>query len=319
MTSQTYAPSTTRATLRRNLWMVGPAYVALVLLLIVGFFVNHSFDSVAHLGDLVVLASFLIVVGFGQGITMLTGGIDISIPYTMTMAAILASELGRNGPVVWSTIGVLAICAFIGVVNGLGIVFLKLPPIVMTLAMNTILNGFVLVLTSGSPGGSSPAFLSSLMNRRIFGALPVAVLPLALFVALGIFALARTTFGRRVYAVGNSQRVAHLSGINVSSVTVCVYAVSGLCSGVAGLMLLGFANQSFIGMGDSYLLPSIAAVVIGGASALGGRGIYLGTVGGALLLEALTTVSGALFHSAALQDIVYGVIILLAMLAVRAK
>lgn len=326
MTTQTSVdlskpPSTTRATLRRNAWLVGPAYIALAILLVIGFFINHSFDSAAHLGNLVLLASFLIVVGFGQGITMLTGGIDISIPYTMTMAAILVSKYAQtdHGSHTWLLLWPLGVCVLIGVANGLGIAVLKLPPIVMTLAMNTILTGIVLVLTSGSPGGSSPKFLTALMSDRVFGALPIVAIPLAAFVAAGIIVLARTTFGRRVYAVGNSARVARLSGINVNWITVCVYAVSGLCSGIAGLMLLGFAKQSFIGMGDAYLLPSIAAVVIGGTSALGGRGIYLGTVGGALLLEALTTVSGALFQSAADQDIVYGIIILLAMVAVRAK
>lgn len=313
--------STARTTLRRNVWMVGPAYIALVGLLLAGFFINHSFDSVAHLGNLVLLSSFLIVVGFGQGIVILTGGIDLSIPYTMTIAAILMSKLGQSfhGSLLWPILGVLALSAFIGVINGLGIVVLTIAPIVMTLATNTILNGLVLVLTNGSPGGSSPRFLSSLMTRQVFGSVPIAIIPLAVFVIIGILLLARTTFGRKVYAVGNSQRVSHLSGINVGWVITGVYALSGLCSGMAGLMLLGFANQSYIGMGDAYLLPSIAAVVIGGASALGGRGIFLGTVGGALLLEALSTVSGAVFSSAALQDIVYGLIILLAMIAVRAK
>jgi ribose transport system permease protein len=106
--------------------------------------------------------------------------------------------------------------------------------------------------------------------------------------------------------------------VAVRSTTVAVYAISALCAGLGGFMLLGFANQSFIGMGDPYLLPSIAAVVIGGASALGGRGKYIGTVGGALLLEALSAILGTVFQSVAVQDILYGLIILLAMLAVRA-
>jgi ribose transport system permease protein len=147
--------------------------------------------------------------------------------------------------------------------------------------------------------------------------IPILVFPLAGFVVAAILLLQKTTFGRAVYAVGNSQTVARLSGVNVRATIVAVYAISALCAGLGGWMLLGFANQSFIGMGDQFLLPSIAAVVIGGASALGGRGKYIGTVGGALLLEALSAVLGAVFQSAATQDILYGVIILLAMVAVR--
>lgn len=308
-----------RAVWRRNLWMVAPAYAGVLFLLVVGYIIHPSFDSLTHLGTLVVLASFVIVIGFGQGLAILTGGLDLSLPYVMTFAAVelALANSSAHSSLVWSTLWVLGLCVMIGVVNGLGIVWLKLSPIVMTLATNTVLNGGVLVLTNGAPGGSSPGALLTLMNGQLFGNVPILVLPLAGFVIAGVVLLERTTFGRRVYAVGNSPTVAWLSGVNVGAIVVSVYAVSALCSGLGGLMLLGFANQSFIGMGDQYLLPSIAAVVIGGASALGGRGKYIGTIGGAILLEALSAVLGALSQSAAVQDILYGLIILLAMLAVR--
>ena len=183
--------------------------------------------------------------------------------------------------------------------------------------MSCLLTGLVLIVTNGVPAGSSPGPLSHLMSGRVGGLFPNVVLPVVVFVAAAALLLGAAHTGRRVYAVGNSTRVAHLSGINVRAVIVSVYVVSGLCAGLAGLLLLGFANQSFIGMGDSYLLPSIAVVMIGGTSALGGKGAYLGTVGGALLLELLDTISGSLFGSAAVQDIIYGAVIFVAMILAR--
>ncbi|MGH9106046.1 MAG: ABC transporter permease [Acidimicrobiales bacterium] len=298
-----------------------PAYVGVLALFVAGLVINPDFGTLSHIGTIVQLASFLIVIGFGQGLVMLvgSGGIDLSVPYTLTLAAVVASILGPtyNLPFPVVVAAALGCAAVVGLVNGLGVVGLGLQPLIMTLAMNTFLTGFVQIVTNGSPGGSSPGALTHLMSGRVAGWLPTVVLPLIVFVAAGVILLGRSTYGRRVYAVGNSTRVAHLSGINVRAVTVSAYVGSGLCSGLAGLMLLGFANQSFIGMGDAYLLPSIAVVVIGGTSALGGKGAYLGTVGGALLLELLDTISGSLFGSAAVQDIIYGAVIFVAMIISR--
>jgi len=110
-----------------------------------------------------------------------------------------------------------------------------------------------------------------------------------LFLALALLLLHRTAFGRRIYAVGNSQVAAKLSGVRVGATLIAVYCLSGLCSAVVGLLLAGFSSQAFLGMGDPYLLPSIAVVVVGGALITGGRGHYLGVFGGALLLTALGT------------------------------
>lgn len=298
--------------------LVVPAYVGLMLLLIIGGSLNRSFWQPGHLATICVLASFLIVVGFGQGLAMLTGGIDLSIPYTLTLGAVLASILGPSYhlPFPMVVLIVLVCCATVGLANGLGIVWLGLPPLIMTLVMNTFLTGVVLLVTNGVPAGSAPVPLSDLMHGTVAG-VPTVLLPLAVFVALAALLLARTTYGRKVYAVGNGERTAYLSGVDVRWVKISVYMISALCAGMAGLMLLGFSDQSFIGMGDNYLLPSIAVVVIGGGAALGGKGLYLGTVGGALLLEVLSTVSGAAFSGVAVQDIIYGAVIFLAMIVGR--
>jgi ribose transport system permease protein len=213
----------------------------------------------------------------------------------------------------------LLLCVGVGIFNGLGIVLLGISPVVMTLATNAMLQGVVLVLTNGTPSGSAPPSLGELMNGRFLGSVPILIPPLLLFVVAGVLLLQRTSYGRQVYAVGNSPLVARLSGLRVGMILISVYVISALCSGLAGLMLTGYGRQSYLGMGDQYLLPSIAAVVVGGASALGGRGYYLGTVGGAILLATLGTILAGLTLPDAIKDIVFGLVVLLAVVANREK
>jgi ribose transport system permease protein len=200
--------------------------------------------------------------------------------------------------------------ALIGAVNGLAIVFLRLPPIVATLAMNVILEGLVLVYTGGTPRGFSPPAISSIMTGSVLGTIvPSALVLLVVLWLLGSFLLTGTTLGRSIYAVGDNGRVAFLSGINVPFVLCAVYAISGCAAALGGILLTGYSGQSALAMGDPYLLPSIAAVILGGASVLGGRGIYSGTVAGALFLSAMQALLQSFNVSSAFRTIIFGVVI----------
>ena len=159
----------------------------------------------------------------------------------------------------------------VGFVNGAGIALLGISPIVMTLAVNGILQGAALVYSNGTPDGFSSPLLRLFMTDQKFIATPVVVFVL-LFVVVAVLLLGRTAFGRRIYAVGNGERVAALSGVSVGRTLIGVYMLSGLCSAIVGVMLTGFSGQASLGMGDDYLLPSIAVVVIGGTLITGGRG-----------------------------------------------
>jgi ribose transport system permease protein len=156
------------------------------------------------------------------------------------------------------------------------------------------------------------------MTGKVAGLTPVVIL-LVLFVIGATVLLSRTTFGRRLYAVGNSRTVALFSGVFVGSILVKTYALSGLCAAVVGIMLVGFSGQAFNDMGDPYLLPAIAAVVIGGTLMSGGQGHYLGMFGGALLLTALTTVLTGLLLPDSMRSIVFGIAVLAAIISLREK
>ena len=195
---------------------------------------------------------------------------------------------------------------------------LGVSPIVMTLALNGILQGVALIYSNGTPDGFSSPLLRLFMTDHALFVTPV-VLFVALFAVVAALLLGRTAFGRRVYSVGNGERVAALSGVPVSQTLIAVYMLSGLCSSIVGILLTGFSGQASLGMGDEYLLPSIAVVVIGGALITGGRGSYLGMLGGALLLTALQTLLAGTMLPYATRTIVFGVVVLAAVMALRER
>jgi ribose transport system permease protein len=212
----------------------------------------------------------------------------------------------------------MLIGALIGLANGAGIVLLGVSPIVMTLAMNGILQGASLVYSNGTPDGFSSPLLRRFMTDRAFFVTPVVIF-VAIFVAASVLLLGRTAFGRRIYAVGNGERVAALSGVPVGRTLIGVYILSGLCSAIVGALLTGFSGQASLGMGDDYLLPSIAVVVIGGALITGGRGHYLGMLGGVLLLTALQTLLAGATLPYATRTILFGLVVLAAVMALRER
>jgi ribose transport system permease protein len=306
---------------RERLRFALPAYVCVIGVLIATAVVRPgTLGHWSYYDSLIVLSSFLIVLALGQGTVILTGGLDLSVPWMIGFCGILGAGLisGSNAASIWVIPMVLVLGTLIGAINGLGIVVLGLPPIVITLAMNGILQGAALVYSNGTPSGFSSPALHWFMTGNVIGLSPV-VLFVAVFVVGSVVLLGGTAFGRRVYAIGNSVTVARLSGVNVPRTLVLVYALSGFCSAVVGIMLTGFSGQASLGMGDDYLLPSIAVVVVGGTLITGGRGHYLGMLGGAFLLTALQTLLDGTNLPHAVRDIIFGLVVLGAVLALRER
>lgn len=288
------------------------AYLGMFVLLAVTAGFSPGFLSESNLRSTLILAAFVGIVGLGQTLVMIGGGIDLSIPWVLNSAAILMALLsaGQDLPLVWVVPLVLAAGAGIGFLNGVGVAIFGVPAIVMTLATNVILQGLILVYTGGSPSPSAPALVKFFAVGRI-GPVPVIGL---IWLALAILAtvlLSRTAFGRHLYALGTSATVAEFSGVPTRRTTILTYVISGLTAAFAGILLPGYSGQAYLGMGDPYLFTSIAAVAIGGASILGGSGNYLGTIAGAMVLTILTGLLPALNLSSGALLVVYGVVILL--------
>ena len=298
-----------------------PAYVCFALVVVATqITLGHALTSWSYANSLIVLTSFLAVLALGQGAVILTGGLDLSVPWTIGLTGILLAGMvkGSDAALLYALPISLAVGVAVGFVNGAGVVLLGVPPIVMTLAVNGILQGAALVYSNGTPDGFSSPLLRRFMTDHELPVTPVVIF-VALFVVAAVLLLGKTAFGRRIYAIGNGERVAALSGVPVSATLIGVYMLSGLCSAIVGALLTGFSGQASLGMGDEYLLPSIAVVVIGGALITGGRGHYLGMLGGALLLTALQTLLAGTTLPYATRTILFGLVVLAAVMALREK
>jgi ribose transport system permease protein len=191
------------------------------------------------------------------------------------------------------------------------VAYLRLPSMVVTLAVNAVAQGLMVVHTGGfSPqDASSPAMRFIATGNSLFG-IPNALLVWALIGAGAVFLLTRTTFGRTVYAIGNRERAAYLSGARTRAVVLATFAIAGGLSAFGGVLLAGYASKAAQAMGDPYLLPAIAAVVLGGTSILGGRGTYAGTIPGAILLVTTTALITVVNASPGWRSIMFGTLIL---------
>lgn len=298
-----------------------PAYVCLVIIVVVTqIWLGRTILNPGYWNSLLVLSSFLAVLALGQGTVILTGGLDLSVPWTIGISGIVLAGMvnGSDAALVYALPTVLLIACAIGFANGFGIVYLGISPIVMTLATNGILQGCALLYSQGTPAGFSSPMLRWFMTARLGLVTPVVLL-MVVFVVAAVLLLGRTPFGRRVYGIGNGLRAARLSGIGVERTLILVYMLSAVCAAIVGIMLTGFSGQASLGMGDDYLLPSIAVVVVGGALITGGRGHYLGMLGGVLLLTALQMLLAGTTLPYATRAILYGLVVLGAVMALRER
>jgi ribose transport system permease protein len=287
------------------------AAIFIVLILAVGTAYTLStqgtanFISPKYLLQQLQVASFLGIVAAGMMVVILLGHIDLSVPWTLTAAAMMATAVG--GP--WAIPIGLAVGIGVGIVNGLGVAFLRVPSMIFTLGVNAVMRGLMILHTGGfAPQDHSTKLMEFLAVGHVFG-VPMALVVWAIVSAAIVILLNRTMLGRYIYAVGNREIAAYLSGVDTRRVLIAAFVLCGLCSGIAGVLLTGYSTKAYQGMGDAYLLPSIAAVVIGGTNILGGQGRYAGTVVGAVLITLLQSVLSVMQMPEAGRQVIYGAVI----------
>jgi ribose transport system permease protein len=300
------------AALRRIDPAAATAFAMIIVLLLLGSLYSSNFLSVGYLLQQLKVASFLGVIATGMFIVILLGQIDLSAPWLVAtggMMSAAATGYGHAGAIFAIPFGVACGVA-LGFVNGIGVAYLRIPSMIITLATNAVAQGLMVVHTGGfSPQDSaSPAMRFIATADSLFG-LPNAVIVWALVGGAAVFLLNRTVYGRYVYAIGNRERAVYLSGVDSRRVVMFAFAISGGLSAFGGVLLAGYASKAAQAMGDPYLLPSIAAVVLGGASILGGRGSYLGTVAGVILITLLQSILSVMQMPEAGRQVIYGVVI----------
>jgi ribose transport system permease protein len=306
------------AALRRIDPAPATAFAMVVLLLFLGSLYSPNFLSPAYLLQQLKVASFLGVIATGMFIVILLGQIDLSVPWVVAtggMMAAAATAYGTAGEALAIPFG-LACGVALGFVNGIGVAWLRIPSMIITLATNAVAQGLMVVHTGGfSPQDSASAAMRFIATGETLFGLPNALIVWALVGGGAVFLLNRTIFGRYVYAIGNRERAAYLSGVDTRRVVMFAFAISGGTSALGGILLAGYASKAAQAMGDPYLLPSIAAVVLGGASILGGRGSYLGTIAGVILITLLQSILSVMQMPEAGRQIIYGVVIAVMLLA----
>jgi ribose transport system permease protein len=300
------------------------AFCVAALLHLAGTVLIPGYSAPFAIRAMLVLASLLAVASIGQTLVVVMGGIDLSIPFVIGFANVVAAQLygdDWNFALVCGLVGALAL--IIGGLNGLISRSLDIQPLIVTLGIGMVVQGLVLLWTAGFPSGSAPQAVSSFVSiGGSAGPLPVPWLvpSLVVLTALVVLVLERTPYGRRLYALGSNPGAAPLALIDPVRMWVITYAASAFFAAVAGVLLLGFTGSAYGDVGQPYLFQTIAAVVVGGAALVGGRGSYLGTIAGVLVLTEINTLLiGLGFQPAAVQASLGFVIVLLVSLYGRER
>lgn len=296
-------------------------FIALILLVVIVSVLNSRFLQVSNLMNLL---RQLIINGFialGMTYVILTGGIDLSVGSILAFTSAIFAGLMQNGmsPVLAIILAII-LGAILGFINGLLITKGKLAPFIVTLATMTIFRGATLVYTDGRPiAGQRDNFIFAFLGRgKVFG-IPFQVILFAIIFILLLILLKKTSLGRKVYAVGGNEKASYISGINIDRVKIFVYTISGILATISGLVLTSRLNSAQPTAGTAYEMDAIAAVVLGGTSMTGGSGFLVGTLIGILILGVLNNGLNLLGVSSFYQQIVKGVVILLAVLVDRKR
>ena len=303
-----------KAVIKKNQGVVFCYLIALVLF--AGFSVYMpGFASLSHIRTVFLESALIGIVALGQTLVVITGGIDLSVAWMMTIGAYMVSNLvnSSNANLVWGIPLMLVVTFGLGALNGFCISCLRVPAIVMTLGMNIILQGALVALTQGSPGQSAPPLLLTLGQKNLVG-IPYLVIIWIVMTVVVMLALFKMKYGRKLFAIGNNATVAKYSGIRVDNTIILSYAISGMTAGIAGALLAGKVGSCYLAMGDTYQFQSIAAVAIGGTSMLGGKGNYLGTVAGSQTITILLGILVALNLPFGVQTMAYGLIVLISVI-----
>lgn len=299
---------------------LGPLLALIVLIIFVSI-LSPSFLSLTNLMNLMRQVSTNALIAFGMTFVIITGGIDLSVGSTLALSSAIMAGMIVNGidPLIAMTVSLIA--GFIlGAVNGLLITKGKLVPFIATLATMTIYRGATLVLTDGKPiTGLDETFIFQFMGRGYFFGIPFPIVITLVVFALLFVLLHKMSFGRKTFAIGGNEKASFIAGVKSNKIKIFVYSISGALASLAGIILTSRLNSAQPTAGESYEMDAIASVVLGGTSMSGGKGRIFGTLIGALIIGTLNNGLNLLGVSTFYQQIVKGIVIIIAVLIDRRK
>ena len=295
--------------------------LALIVLIIIVSILSPSFLSITNLMNLMRQVSTNALIAFGMTFVIITGGIDLSVGSTLALSSAIMAGMIVNGidPLIAMTVSLIA--GFVlGAVNGLLITKGKLVPFIATLATMTIYRGATLVLTDGKPiTGLDETFIFQFMGRGYFFGIPFPIVITLVVFALLFVLLHKMSFGRKTFAIGGNEKASFIAGVKRNKIKIFVYSISGVLASLAGIILTSRLNSAQPTAGESYEMDAIASVVLGGTSMSGGKGRIFGTLIGALIIGTLNNGLNLLGVSTFYQQIVKGIVIIIAVLIDRRK
>ena len=302
-------------TRRMRVEFIGVLAVLTVAVFFASRLASPAFPSKQFLFTTVTFALFMILVGFGQGLVILGGGIDLSVASMVTLGAFTGGVLTARGwNLPWIVIGIALVTGIAGALMGAVVAFFRFPAFVVTMAFGSIIASALLGLSGAGPARAAPSALQQLFSAdTTWLSLPPTVWLFVGIALLGVLLQHRTMLIRRLYGVGNSIDAARVARLPIRVTQSASFALSGAFYGLAGMLLLGYSGGASLSIGNAWLLPSIAVVVVGGSSMRGGEGRFVGTIFAALLLTMIQTDIGALGLSEGVKQSVYGFVILFAM------
>ncbi len=298
------------------------SYIIVVALFVIGQIAVPGFSSFNHIMTVLQTSFFLGMLCLGQTIVVISGkeGIDLSVGPMLTVGVISSSAIimGRDANFLTALVAVLLLGFVLGLVNGVGVSYLGIAPLIMTLAWGIVMEGALLFMTGGFPPGRASPLLQ-LIGGGSFGfsvgpfrlRVPWVILIWIFIFIVVLFVFKKTIVGRILYGIGTNDRASNLLGINTKKIRMFAYGFSGMFSAFSGMLMLGYVASPHLNLGIGFGLPSVAAIVIGGISLAGGAGSYTGAVAGSIILTTLGSLLVTFRFGESGRQIVFGAVLLI--------
>lgn len=288
-----------------------PVTLAIIILFVLGEVLSPGF--LGNFNNILMIASFLAIVCIGQSLVIMVGGfgLDLSIGAMVTLGALLTGKICNGSSVkLFLLIPVLIFAGIIvGLINGIGVQKLKIPPLAMTLIVSNVIVGFYTLITRAMPTLNIPSVLTS-MGKPLIGPLRTMTVIAVIFIVVFELILRKTRYGQKIFLCGSNRNAAKLAGIKVDLIVISTYILSAIIAAVSGIILLGYVRSASMDMGDAYTMQTLAAVVIGGTKMSGGKGSLIGGLLGAVMITALSSVLVSVGMLASMRIFFEGLILL---------
>lgn len=291
---------------------IGMALLISLGLFILNVIINPKSFNVNAFGSIFALTSMLVIASAGQTLVVISDGIDMSVGAVMSMTALMTVGVmnGREGYFLIALVYAILIGAAVGLCNGFGIAKIGLPPMIVTMCVANVVTRLQYVFTQGKPSGTASQLFTLTLQYRVFNIFPTIILYTIVFFIVVYYILNRTRFGQQLFLTGNNKRASYLTGVKTVKIKMLTYVIAGILAGIAGVLGAGYMNFVMCQAFDTYTMMSIVAVVIGGTLLVGGKGSYIGTIAGALLMIVLSNFLAVLDLPQSIRDIIMGVVLI---------